>query len=695
MVGRTISHYRITGQLGAGGMGVVYSAEDIRLGRPVAMKFVSQELADDHQAFQRLRSEARAASALNHPHICTIYDIGEDNGRPFIVMELMKGQTLRQRLSAVGRLSPQQVLDIGIEIADALHAAHSSGIIHRDIKPGNIYLTENGHVKILDFGLAKITPLEMGAATTAHSPAATAAGVMLGTTAYMSPEQVAGEQLDGRSDLFSLGVVLYECVTGQHPFPGKTAAAVVAAILDRAPAAALAHHPDIPIRLQEVIEHCLEKDRELRYQSAAELRADLKRVRRDLESSQSARIAGPYSSGSSQRTAGSRLSRSSREFQADVETPSGAVPRSTLAIGLAVVLAVIGIAAFVAYRVGSSQLPVDVQREQPVSVTTSVAPDPVADRLRLAQASFDARNYRAALDHATEALRAAPGNETATRIRDAAQEFVTTFDNAITETNRRMAAGDVEGAARALDRARAIDPVAPTVIALSSKLGELSRRATATTPRQEGRQARATPTPSQGEPATKTEVPPPAAPPPAPAPSGSTSPASQPAPTQTTIPAVTKPPAVEPPPPPKPQPAETSVEARPEPKVEKPAASESPKATPESAQPPAPANDEAAIRQLVADYARAIENKDLKLFRAIYPNLSRQEERRLEESFRAVTSQRVNLSIASIEQNADGAVVVVNRRDIVRAGGREYTADSRQTLQLARSGTRWSIVNIR
>jgi serine/threonine protein kinase len=188
MVGRTISHYRITGQLGAGGMGVVYSAEDIRLGRPVAMKFVSQELADDHQAFQRLRSEARAASALNHPHICTIYDIGEDNGRPFIVMELMRGQTLRQRLSAVGRLSPHQVLDIGIEIADALQAAHSSGIIHRDIKPGNIYLTESGHVKILDFGLAKITPLEMGAATTAHSPAATAAGVMLGTTAYMSPE---------------------------------------------------------------------------------------------------------------------------------------------------------------------------------------------------------------------------------------------------------------------------------------------------------------------------------------------------------------------------------------------------------------------------------------------------------------------------------------------------------------------------
>jgi len=289
MVGRTISHYRVTGQLGAGGMGVVYRAEDIRLGRPVALKFVSQGLADDQQAVQRLRSEARAASALNHPHICIIYDIGEDNGRPFIVMELMKGQTLRERLVSVP-LKPHHVLDVGIEIADALHAAHTGGIVHRDIKPGNIFITDGGHVKILDFGLAKITPLEMGTATT-HSPDATAAGVTLGTTAYMSPEQVAGEPLDGRSDLFSLGVVLYESATGHHPFPGRTAASVAAAILDRAPVPALTRNPEIPLRLQETIENCLEKDRELRYQSAADLRADLKRVRRDIDSGHSARSA--------------------------------------------------------------------------------------------------------------------------------------------------------------------------------------------------------------------------------------------------------------------------------------------------------------------------------------------------------------------------------------------------------------------
>ncbi len=219
MVGRTISHYRITGQLGAGGMGVVYRAEDTRLGRPVALKFVSQDLTDDAQAIQRLRSEARAASALNHPHICTIYDIGEDEGRPFIVMELMTGRTLRERLLAGGALKAQQVLDVGIEVADALRVAHGSGIVHRDIKPGNIFLTDTGHVKILDFGLAKVTPTLLGSVTTAHSPDPTAAGVMLGTTAYMSPEQVTGEQLDPRSDLFSLGVVLYEAATGEHPFP--------------------------------------------------------------------------------------------------------------------------------------------------------------------------------------------------------------------------------------------------------------------------------------------------------------------------------------------------------------------------------------------------------------------------------------------------------------------------------------------
>ncbi len=267
-------------------MGVVYRGEDTRLGREVAVKFVSEDAAHDEQAVQRLRSEARAASALNHANICTIYDVGEDDGHFFIVMELMKGQTLRERL-ADGPLKVDKLVDVGIEIADALQATHSDGIIHRDIKPGNIFLTERGHVKILDFGLAKLTPHFSGSGTTHEIVDHTGAGVTIGTVSYMSPEQAAGEQLDGRTDLFSLGVVLYECATGRHPFPGKTSAVMLAAILNRSPVAPITINPELPLRLQEVINNCLEKDRELRYQSAADLRADLKRLRRDLESGHS------------------------------------------------------------------------------------------------------------------------------------------------------------------------------------------------------------------------------------------------------------------------------------------------------------------------------------------------------------------------------------------------------------------------
>jgi eukaryotic-like serine/threonine-protein kinase len=283
MIGRTISHYKIVAQLGAGGMGVVYRAEDVRLGREVAVKFVSQDFAHDEQAVQRLRSEARAASALNHPNVCTIYDVGEVDGRPFIVMELIKGTTLRDRLDS-GPLKIHQIVDLGIQVADALHSTHSDGIIHRDIKPGNIFLTPQGHVKVLDFGLAKLTADFESENTRGATLDRTAAGVTLGTISYMSPEQASGEQLDGRTDIFSLGVVLYECATGRHPFSGQTTAVTLAAILNKPPLAPIALNPELPLRLQEVITNCLEKDRELRYQSAADLRADLKRVRRDIES---------------------------------------------------------------------------------------------------------------------------------------------------------------------------------------------------------------------------------------------------------------------------------------------------------------------------------------------------------------------------------------------------------------------------
>ena len=287
MIGRVLSHYRIVGALGAGGMGVIYRAEDDRLGRAVALKFLPDELAHDRQAIERLRAEARAASALNHSNICTVYDIGEDDGRPFIVMELLTGRNVRDLLAS-GPLKITQVVDIGIQIADALDAAHRDGIIHRDIKPANIFLTDRHQAKLLDFGVAKLTEARGASGSTTSSTGGavdlTVPGVTVGTVAYMSPEQATGETLDGRTDLFSLGVVLYECATGHHPFTGKTTALVLSSILNRAPVAPVVLNPELPPHLQDIIQNCLEKDRELRYQSAADLRADLRRLRRDLES---------------------------------------------------------------------------------------------------------------------------------------------------------------------------------------------------------------------------------------------------------------------------------------------------------------------------------------------------------------------------------------------------------------------------
>jgi len=581
MVGRTIAHYRIVRELGAGGMGVVFAAEDLRLGRQVAIKFVPDAMSDDKQLFERLRSEARTASSLNHPNICILHDVGDHDGRPFIVMELLQGKTLRERLSAVP-LKVHDTLDIGIQAADALDAAHRQHVIHRDIKPANLFLTDRGLVKILDFGLAKIVAHQPSALTAAPT-GLTTAGMTLGTVSYMSPEQVTGDSLDGRSDLFSFGVVLYECVTGHQPFKGKTSGMILSEILTRTPAAPLVLNPDMPLRLQEIITNCLEKDRELRYQDAAALRTDLKRLKRDLES-------GPRSA--------SRIGIPVEESSQPVADPS---VRATPTLAT------------------------------PSAAAPARASSPIA--------------YAVAAAIATAVLVAVVWGVYALRATDARQQ-----DGApVASVERSVSAPSADPALAAPAPRDANPPAAPAA----------APRVAAPAPERRQESARVSPpalaaTPGIAPPSFA-EIPIPPAP--------------------LAAPTLPPPPVVPPTDAPRTAPAPASSQ---QPAVASPAADD----------------DDAAIRRVVAAYARAIETKDLEAFRSVKPDLSGAEQRRLEDSFKAIASQRVDITVLSIEHRASSALVKVRRRDTLTAGGRAQTSDSQQTMTLIRSGAGWVISEI-
>jgi Protein kinase domain len=618
VIGRSISHYRILSALGSGGMGVVYLAEDERLGRQVALKFLPAESVTSRQALDRFRIEARAASSLSHPGICAIFDIGDDEGTPYIVMEALKGESLRDRINR-GPLRVADLLEIAIQLADALDAAHAQGIIHRDIKPSNIFVADKNRTKILDFGLAKLSQWgassSSGSATRALNASThrdlTMPGSALGTVSYMSPEQARGEEVDTRTDLFSLGVVLYEMATGTQAFGGSTQAIVFDAILNRTPLPVTHINPLIPPRLEALIGTALEKDRDLRQQHASDFEAELKRIRRDLES-------GSLVAATSRTTIIPAAERKSATTSGPKPAPSrwwiwGAVAALVI---LALAAAGFNLWSDTASRVAVTDTPATAT---PPSTETTV-PAPAPDR--------SGGIGPPATDPAVPPVVPRP-----------------------------------QDAARPMPQPQPQQPARPT-----------------TEPRPQATQPPVTPTPQR----PPTDAPTPgAAAVPAPSPNAAVPPPPQtteaptptPTPTPTPVQPAPAPPAAEPQPPPR-----TTASAPP-------ALPTIPPSSPVE-------SDDALIRGVVRTYERAIETKNVDLFRSVRPGLSAADESRLRASFSQIDSQQVDIVVEELRVDGRTATVRLSRRDTFMSGGRRQTNASRQTLRFEKTAAGWIITEI-
>ena len=614
--GDIVSHYRIESLLGGGGMGVVYLAEDSRLGRQVALKFLPASFSQETKALERFRVEARAASSLSHPAICAIYDIGQDGETPYIVMEALKGETLRERI-AKGPLKVADVLDIGIQLADALEAAHEQGIIHRDIKPANIFLSDRNRVKVLDFGLAKLTaspsPLSSSADTgpidRAQDNQITQPGTALGTVSYMSPEQARGELTDSRTDLFSLGAVLYEMVTGLQAFGGSTTAVVYDSILNRAPRSIAHLNPLVPTRLEVVIATALEKERDLRYQHASDLQAELRRIRRDLDTGS---LAASQSIASAARASVPPPPTTTSTLPARAAMHK--LERASIVIAF---LAVFG-AAGLFWRAQRSEISVATPTAEPPSASTAQPSTPPTTT-------------------------PAPAAETPAPVP--------------TQEPRR--ASEQPAPAPQQPRPRPATPAeTPT-----------PRAALPTSPAE---------TPAPQSPAAGAAIP---TPPPPASPATQTAETAKPVP----VPAPAPEPAAAPP---------VSVQPAPPPQAVAPPEPTPPAATPPAQTQAAPSvaeSDDAAIRRVIQTYKRAIETKDIALFRSVRPNLTRAAETVLMNSFKQIDSQQIDLRVENLRIDGRTASAQIVRRDTLVTAGRRQVENSTQTLRFQKTDAGWFI----